>query len=496
MMNILLVEDEPPILRGLQNHIKRYRENFEIRGAFTNARDALQYLMIHFKSTDVVITDIELPLINGLSFIQQINEQFPHITCIIISGYDNFEYAQTAIRLGVSNYLTKPVNTEELHKTLLNIYEKKCMDSISKPPLPEKEYEAALSFSDEYSLAIICDGNESYFNPMPHSDIYNYEYQSCNYYSLLNTSSDIAFKMVQGRSSYESILFMRNNYANKTCLSNISCFFSPLLQQPGNFTIVYSKVPANLSDIRQYMQNMRYFLYKSLIFGQSQLLQYFPQRWEEPPSDSDVLKEKLYQLQRFFENGDIQLFKQDLRTFLLHMKKEECRQLTVFHYLNLLASGCLTKFRQDKSGLSIPEMINDSIFYSSDYEALFENLLSVFMDEFTGDNQPKGNLLENIDCYIKQHYMEPMNTRQLAEAFHFTPSYLSKIFREYKNISPIEYIIQLKIEKAKNLFISNPSLPVKECASLIGYHDPLYFSKVFKKVTGMSPKQFISSSIT
>lgn len=491
MMNIILIEDEPPILRGLQGHIRRYPENFGIKGAFTNAKDALQYLEGHAKDVDVAITDIELPLINGLSFIERIQGKYPHITCIILSGYDNFEYARSAIRLGVSNYLTKPVDTAELHKTLLDIYEKKCMDSILKPPVPEQE-PAALSFSDEYALAIVCDGNESYFNPTPHSDIYDYEYHPRNFYAILGPDRDMPFKVSNGRSCYETIIFLHmKGREGKPYPDRLLDFFSPLLKQQTNFTVVFSRVPAKLGDIGQYMQSMRYCLYKSIIIGKPQLLHYLPDQWEEPQFTTDTFREDVYHLERVFENGDAQLFRQGLCALLTRLKEASCNQLNVFHCLNLLACACLKKQPQTRPGLSIPELINDAIFYSSDYDALLENLLSVFLEECAEDSQNRGSILEKIDHYIRQHYMEPLNTRQLAETFHFTPSYLSKMFREYKDISPIEYIIRLKVEKAKELLAQNPSMPVKECAALIGYADPLYFSKVFKKVTGMSPKQYV-----
>ena len=98
--------------------------------------------------------------------------------------------------------------------------------------------------------------------------------------------------------------------------------------------------------------------------------------------------------------------------------------------------------------------------------------------------------LVNIDTYIKEHYREPINTKLIADHFNFTPAYLSKIFRNYKNITPADYITTLRIEKSKQLLSNSSDLSVKEVALYVGYEDSLYFSKVFKKFTGVSPKNF------
>lgn len=110
-MKILIIDDEPKIRNGLSNLLTR-REGWEVAGAYENAADALKYLAVN--QVDVMITDIKMPEISGLELIARIRERDKKTAIIILSGYSNFQFAQRAIELGVSHYLTKPTNPREL----------------------------------------------------------------------------------------------------------------------------------------------------------------------------------------------------------------------------------------------------------------------------------------------------------------------------------------------------------------------------------------------
>lgn len=110
-MKILIIDDEPKIRNGLSNLLTR-REGWEVAGAYENAADALKYLAVN--QVDVMITDIKMPEISGLELIARIRKRDKKTAIIILSGYSNFQFAQRAIELGVSRYLTKPTNPREL----------------------------------------------------------------------------------------------------------------------------------------------------------------------------------------------------------------------------------------------------------------------------------------------------------------------------------------------------------------------------------------------
>ena len=136
-VNIVIVDDEPKIRNGLHKLLDA-RENWDVVGAFEDAKTALKFLCE--QNVDVIITDIKMPEVSGLDLIAQIRERNKDVCIIILSGYSNFSFAQKAIQLGVSRYLTKPTNPKELISVLIMIEnEKKIGDEAKENKKDELE---------------------------------------------------------------------------------------------------------------------------------------------------------------------------------------------------------------------------------------------------------------------------------------------------------------------------------------------------------------------
>ena len=110
------------------------------------------------------------------------------------------------------------------------------------------------------------------------------------------------------------------------------------------------------------------------------------------------------------------------------------------------------------------------------------------------DGREKEQLVESVKQYLDDHYGEKITTKDLSKKFGLVPSYLSTLFRQEQGMSPSDYLNRLRIEKAKVLLLENIFLTVREIAEITGYADQLYFSKVFKKETGMTPSEFRAAS--
>ena len=119
MYKVIVVDDELGTLEATVEFVRNVCPEFEVTGSFNNGEDALNFLMNNH--IDLCITDIKMPKMNGLELAKAISENKPECTVIIISGYRDFEYARTAIKYGVIDYIPKPINFSEFSTTLKKI---------------------------------------------------------------------------------------------------------------------------------------------------------------------------------------------------------------------------------------------------------------------------------------------------------------------------------------------------------------------------------------
>ena len=129
---------------------------------------------------------------------------------------------------------------------------------------------------------------------------------------------------------------------------------------------------------------------------------------------------------------------------------------------------------------------------------VYKLIIYLFRDRTTKLNEDqslsldheKQELVNEIQLYIENHYSKDLSLEQIAQEFYTSATTLSRLFKEFSDDTPINYLINYRLEKAKNLIIENPTLSIKEVAQNVGYEDSLYFSKLFKKRFGESPSFF------
>lgn len=132
MLYTIIVDDEPVSYNAIMKYISKKVPTYEVSGCFSKVNDAYAYLCSHH--VDVVISDIRMPVVDGLEFSKMIHERFPDIQVILISGYSEFEYAKKAIKYGVVDYLLKPLDFDELFSSLMAIYQRRESSPNHKEP--------------------------------------------------------------------------------------------------------------------------------------------------------------------------------------------------------------------------------------------------------------------------------------------------------------------------------------------------------------------------
>lgn len=512
MYRIVVVDDEPLLLRSIKKSIENAHKGFKIVGEAMNGEDAAG--IIADTAPDIVFTDIRMPVMDGLSLIQELHKRQINVKVVILSGYQEFDYAKKALKFGVEDYLLKPLIHEELKELLDRIYteleELKCkiqydlLESIAHNNIYAFPAAAQLSrYFEEgkfYGAILLCSGSYCTFNCnwlTPAKDFW----LKTDLNSVLKKSTPEAYKywISDFNSGNEKLVIFSASVGCQSSYNEIcKQIYEDLLKEQFPITMVVGTPVTKVDDLPFILQHCKIVQNKSVIFGSSRLvfLENPAEYGGSTESLVDANTEKLLSI--FIEKKQLEPFKLELQKLLHLYSERQSPQLRLESMLKHLVYMVQTKdsrLSQNQLmevGMQIDELISNSFTY----QAILDGMLIIFEDLFSyAKNQPlektdQRTLADKVENYIKQNYSQQISLQSIAENFGLVLPYLSSIFKKYNGMSPMEYIINLRIEKAKELLQLNPPLALKDISLSIGYDDPYYMSRIFKSVTGKSPTEY------
>lgn len=468
-MNIFLLEDEPPILRDLKEIILSFGDAYHVVGQAMNGADALEQILDHIHEIDVVITDIQVPMMSGLDVIRQVQSYSHKLKYIILSGYSDFNYAQKAIQMGVTEYLLKPVKEDELLQVLEQISRENLKsylkDGFYAPIKAEEKY---------YYCCVAVLG--AYRN--------NMEYEN-EYKDFLTEINPDKYWIIHGSHANERYIIFPEEELDfcKATLSKMaegSC---------NAVTILICQERVRIYDVKKTIGYLCKRAGRYLILGKSQILM----EGVLPINETqEFLNKKLELVKARFSHSSLEEFKQALMDWVTLAEKLQITQETVMRNCYDILEHCL----EGKHSIGIIDLLEEIMVFTYDFDTLFKNLYFLCMDAYRDGHENnrdlteiKGCFVSDITSYLYANYMNNISIAKLGCYFHYSGSYISKIFREIKGISILEYLLMIRMDKAKEL-LKQPGFRVKDVSSMVGYEDSLYFSKVFKKREGMSPLEW------
>lgn len=498
MFKVLIVEDEPPILRSIMKKITQAHSGFEIVSTAYNGKDALDYLRKF--PVDVVLTDINMPICNGIELLKGINEFHLPILTLMLSGYQDFSYAQQALKLGAYDYLLKPLDLPELKNVLDKIYHEleikkqahthRYLLDIANDQGQEKHVPSSIALYP-CCLFLICAGSFS-TAPLDYLSTTREYWEQIPLERLIKSTmrEDEFLWVIPGKTHAEKLIICSVG-SNERLKEIVSALYNKLISPHMPITIMVNEKTSKNGDIPKIYAQLRRHLYEQIVFGYSQLLY-----------SSNTRKNCEYNLpshteQKLLHSMEQNNFTQLKKELLLIGQEWQRLQLKQLHIESLLKQILLlckkTLFIQN----SISELEFDASHLISQYYTYdtlipsFIELIKTYHNELSRmDSWDKEYLVLQLEDYIKTNMSASITNQTLADAFGLVSTYISKLFKKYKGVSPSEYLLSLRIEKAKEMLIHDPDLLAKDIAEIVGYADPLYFSRVFKKVTGMYPSDY------
>ncbi|MFD0670915.1 response regulator [Cohnella sp. GCM10027633] len=509
MIRVLVAEDEMPILNSIKMGIEMTNPLFRVVATAYNGEEAVS--LLRTVDIDVVFTDIRMPVMDGIGLIAHLKEAYPTIVPVIVSGYQEFEYAKKAMNMNVFDYLLKPLSLSELQKVLSNIADQidsrnqaemnRYMEEIltneggARRAPPPRLLEEGL-----YGVMLLCAGSF----PSYSLEDYNPVTEQWSRFDLLGICGESLddernFWILDGKSDSEKVVIYR--YVAEPLSHRLKACAEALLirwaTDIGTSITIGISSELTIGDVHANAQMLRARLYKIISIGVSQvftLSQSVDAATDIPKLDTLTEKKLLLALQ----HNTFEPFLEVLRGLVEQWKSSKPRQYEVEKTLQQIAALCLRSLDTPSPYFSHPfeSDIHQAVLYSGSYDQLYAYLSIVYkmafaMKERTEDETDQsGQLMERLDEFLRKNLTEPINHQTLSEKFGLVPSYLSKLFVKYKGMSPAKYLVTLRMKHAKELMETQPKLLMKDIAALIGYQDPLYFSKLFKKETGVWPSEY------
>ncbi len=502
-ITVMISEDEPLILNNITKKVELVDPSIEVIGVAENGKELLK--LIHCKAPDIVITDIEMPGINGLELIQILRERYPQIQVIILSGYNNFEYARTAMRLGVEEYLSKPVSQEEI-STLL----KKLSTQILKNRYREKEMilKQALSkglkpLQSNYDttesnllVSLITIGNlpSSHTPPIisQHKLDDNFNVTHIRNLSLHISNIDEVWVIEEPYKFQKCIIFQcnRKNVTPDNISSILYNNFKEMFKElPFHMVVLPQTVP--MTHLKEEIKKLRQFTIKTnpLCSQNSIIYKNIPlsKRYEKQSQwiDFTIFTQckTLFQSRKYVRNLLISYLERKVPSYVV-----DDLIYHVYQYLPRVFS------LEEKHAYSAMEKVLSKLHEYSSYSELCDTLENSLTELYWNHSSEitVDSLFGKIQSYITHNYKEKITMNLLSHHFGYSSSYINRIYKKIGGVSPIQYVTELRIGEAKKILHQSQNLPIQSIAQVVGYEDAQYFSRVFKAKTGMSPSEWAS----
>ncbi|WP_217588088.1 response regulator [Lentibacillus saliphilus] len=533
-MKLLIVEDERIVRKGILTSMNWEQYGIEDVAEAKNGKVALD--IIRELKPDIVMTDIRMPVMDGLQLAENIHHDYPDMHIVILSGYEDFAYAQQAIKLGVSEYLIKPVGREELERVILSI--KQTIDQ--KVALNNKQqqisqiYEANLNvISEQWLNAII--SQEKEFNETNKTYAAQIGLQFTGpYYQLLLIEID-DYQIMETNMSSQQLTRIKNDVFQRVQVHFPTGARRPIIWKRNRchigiiFNINTSETAHVLEQAQALQANMCIETEITVTIGLSSVFDKIEELAFAVLQAERALNKKKYSGKNAIYKYDTSLcdslntmpsydqFDWDKMTrnetdFIQHVRSLDTKRATaalqdvfVAFSNNKMALQWVKNwalkviFMMDQELKFNRHMIQDDqsieIIKTSDtihdVQALMEQqLINMIETVESARKNSKNHVITRAIHYIEAHYQEPLTLDHLAKYSFVSPSHFSKLFKKETGQTFIEWLNIYRVKQAKKLFTDNPAMPIYKVAEEVGFLDYKYFVRVFKRYSNMTPTAF------
>lgn len=524
MLSVIIVDDEPAICDLIRNLVEWESLDMYPAGIAYDGDQA--YHMICTQNPDIVVTDIRMPGLDGLDFISKVREKNQDIAFIIISGYEEFKYAQKALQLNVEDYLLKPINKHELNQLLLRIKAAKerekqreldllqatgNRDTIRKQWIKMFINQPGVildSSLEEANAKFYFHFQQGYFFACMLKIDFKNDYQVTledKDHLIIKIGGIIGAQLAGNCADMEifsdnDLLYLIVNYTNaeEGTTPQLRKMFAGLMEtllKKYNWirmTCAIGRRVSEWSDLGKSFEDLQNLIYMRIWYGSDSIFDAesqgvnFSKRIRLPAFEQD----NLFRIVDTFQSNDLSHWAEE--TMAKYLKDFIYPPVGIIHLAIEICN--LVDGRLEKSGF-LPELnpfedtIKECLSYS-EFLDRFRFYLSERMKKSAEvQNSRNSKSIRAAVKYIEDNFQKQITLDELAEVVHLNPVYLSALFKKETDRTLTDYIIDIRIQHAKEL-LRTTFLSVQEIVDKIGYKDNRYFSRLFRKNVGIYPTEY------
>jgi len=512
MLKVLLVDDEMLVRLGIRSCINFDKLGLKLVGEASNGKEALE--IVEKELPDIILLDIRMPVMDGLQFMEAINQRKIDTNIIILSCYNDFEYVKEALKLGAKDYILKlSFKPDDLNELLLkitqNIYEShKNSDSNSDIDLLENiKYIKNLIFTPDYKGSIPPTLQKKLENL--HFIIAKFGYKSDYVEStdkaLINIIKEISKEYglpMIAREKNELILLLGIDaqYKIKDIREMCQRIFNTIKACLNKeVKIGVSSIFSNISSSRHAYTDAC-TAYEHLFYSRDNKIILYDRCYNDLNSSARVTKEMEQGIYDSLEMCNTEKLLYIINTFFDGIIDSRNTKKQTIINASLAIISILSKFQRDNN-LQIDNLLINSYDSIMAIDNIFElkDWLNNFLKEYISIVLDKQTMLKRRELkaaeeYIKANFNRRISLSEISKYVNMSENYFSYLFKKEYNDTFTNFQNKVKVSKAKEL-MSTKDYKINELSEELGYTDPSYFCKVFKKITGISPEQFKTSLI-
>lgn len=522
---VIIADDEPVVLAGLSSLIDWTKEGYEIVAKARNGQ-VLLYEIERLKP-DIVITDIKMPVMDGFDVIESLKDAEDRPSFILLTSFEEFDYVKKAIGLDVVDYIVKlELNRNDLLKAL----EKAKKTREEKKKILSDNFKGSESLIESFFFRLLFKLNddedikaqaESLALDISFSK-YVVSYTKIEISENMDKSQAVALYKSAITLLSDSISRYMKNHIVPLDLSHAAVIFAFNAQDAGGY---YNQI---FQALRSAQENVRSLfslratssvgpavdsiLQISSSFHRAKVL-------STKKTESDEILISTHRQNESFEGNDIDFsqYRERIKKAFEELKSEEIEQVLTDLIENMRNNEILFESAMDISSNVLymaanlipecEEMLEEIFrpYSASGYRSLYlarnssdcitflEHLEKGLIEELEKRRQDYRMIqINKIQGYIIDNISRKLSLKEVADLFGYSQAYLSSLFSRLCGMSFVDYVTKEKITRAKQMMATSDA-KIYSVATSLGFESPFYFSKVFKKVTGLSPSEYIDS---